>query len=113
MLDLKNVPPYVKLEVTKEDLLAFANQIALRCQPSPQTPQKEILDISKAAEFLGLAKQTLYGYTSTNKIPFYKVNKKLHFKRKELLEWMETGKVLSQTDVDADLDNYLRRKNNK
>ena len=61
MINLENVPPYVKLEVTKEDLLAFANTIALRCQPSPQIPKNEILNISEAAEFLDLAKQTLYG----------------------------------------------------
>lgn len=113
MINLEKVPSYVKLEITKEDLIEFANQLVKQIQPTPQIPEKDIFNISEAAEYLGLAKQTLYGYTSTNKIPFKKVNKKLFFQKKELVKWLDSGKVQSQDEVEDDLNNYLTRNNNK
>ena len=113
MINLEKIPSYVKLEITQGDLIVFANQIAKQIQLTPQIPEKNILNVSEAAEFLGLAKQTLYGYTSTNKIPFKKVNKKLFFDKKDLVKWLDTGKVQSQGEVEKDLTNYLTRNNNK
>ncbi len=113
MINLEKIPSYVKLEITKEDLIEFANQLVKQIQPIPQIPEKDIFNISEAAEYLGLAKQTLYGYTSTNKIPFKKVNKKLFFHKKDLVKWLDSGKVQSQDEVEDDLNNYLTRNNNK
>lgn len=113
MINLEKVPSYVKLEITKEDLIEFAHQIAKQIQIKPPTPKKDILNVTEAAEFLGLAKQTLYGYTSTNKIPFKKVNKKLFFDRKDLVKWLDKGYVQSQDEVDEDLNNYLTRNRKK
>lgn len=112
MINLEKIPSYVKLEITKEDLIEFANQIVKQIQPTPQIPEKDILNISEAADYLGLAKQTLYGYTSTNKIPFKKVNKKLFFDKKDLLKWLDKGKVQCQSEVEEELNNYLRRNTN-
>jgi len=52
-------------------------------------PQKDILTISDAAEYLNLSKSALYKMTSKLAIPFYKVGKKIYFKHTELLEWIE------------------------
>lgn len=111
MINLNNLPSYVKLEITKEDLLEFANQIVQQIQPKTVLPPKDIFNITEAAEFLGLAKQTLYGYTSTNKIPFYKTNKKLYFKREDLIKWLDKGRMQSQNEMEEELNDYL--KNNK
>jgi excisionase family DNA binding protein len=50
------------------------------------TPKKEnkLLSINEAAKYLNLAKQTLYGFTSTRTIPFIKKGKKLYFKKSDL-----------------------------
>lgn len=56
--------------------------------PSP----KDILSIEEAADFLNLAKPTVYSLTSRREIPFFKTGKKLYFKRSELLKWIEDGK---------------------
>ena len=47
--------------------------------------KSEILNADQAAEFLHIAKQTLYSMTSRRKIPFYKNGKKM-----DKLEFVET-----------------------
>ena len=52
----------------------------------------ELLSITQAAEYLNLAKQTLYGFTSKGDIPYLKKGKKLYFKKAELTKWVTDGK---------------------
>lgn len=52
----------------------------------------EILNVDQAAEFLSLAKQTLYGFTSKGEIPYLKRGKKLYFKKSELEAWVNEGR---------------------
>lgn len=49
-------------------------------------PRDEILNIAQASKLLNLAKQTIYGLTSQNKLPFFKRGKKLYFRRSELTQ---------------------------
>lgn len=51
----------------------------------------EILNVTQAAGYLNLAKQTLYGFTSKGEIPHIKRGKKLYFKKSELTHWIEEG----------------------
>ena len=53
--------------------------------------QNEILTIDEASVVVNLAKPTIYSLTSKFKIPFFKKNKKLYFKRSQLLEWISEG----------------------
>ena len=55
-------------------------------------PIPEIMNIQQASEFLSIAKQTIYHYTSTRTIPQFKRGKKLYFKKHELLEWLTKNK---------------------
>ncbi len=70
---------------------------------SQPTEQKQIFSISEAAEFLNLAKQTLYGFTSKREIPFIKKGKKLYFKKSELESWLLEGKRKTMTDMEHEL----------
>ena len=58
----------------------------------------EILNADQAAEFLHLAKQTLYTFTHKRKIPFYKNGKKVLFKKHELQDWMDSGRQYQADD---------------
>ncbi len=58
----------------------------------------EILNSDQAAEFLHLAKQTLYTFTHKRKIPFYKNGKKVLFKKHELQEWLDSGRQYQSDD---------------
>jgi excisionase family DNA binding protein len=45
--------------------------------------------IDEAAEYLHESKYTIYQWTATKKIPFYKRGKNLRFKVEEILTWDE------------------------
>jgi excisionase family DNA binding protein len=70
----------------------------------PNQEQDRNLSISEASEFLNLAKQTLYGFTSKNEIPFIKKGKKLYFKKSDLQKWLLEGKQKSKSEIRRELD---------
>jgi excisionase family DNA binding protein len=52
-----------------------------------QTAENRLLNLSEAAEFLRVARKTLYGLVSQRRIPFRKAGRRLLFLEAELLEW--------------------------
>ena len=74
--------------------------------------QKEILTVDDATVYLQLAKNCLYKMTSKKEIPFYKPGgKKIFFKKSELDDWIFKGKVLSNDELEIDVEDYLSRTN--
>lgn len=74
----------------------------------PQTA--DILDVRQAAAFLKSKITTLYEKTSTKTIPHFKKGNKLYFRRQELEEWIQKGKVKTVDDVQAEAITYTTRK---
>lgn len=111
-LDLANLPPWVKIELTKESLLAFGDHLLATAAKKSTTDKDvgEILTIDEAAKFLKLAKQTIYQLTSKRAIPFYKRNKRIYFKRSELLAWLDEGKQDMQVEFDDEVRIYLQNR---
>lgn len=94
---------------TKTDLEAIVENSVrkvLQGQSLTKIEPKEIyFSVEQAAEYLQLAEQTLYGFTSKRKIPFIKKGKKLYFKESELKKWLETGNKKSKTEIEKELEN--------
>lgn len=109
MFDIKNLPKGVKLEVNKEDLIAFANHLIGAKQQMEN--DKKIISLEEVMEMTGLAKQTIYGRVSRGTIPYYKAEdgKRLRFKKSEILEWMQSGKKHSKTKVEQAIDAYFEK----
>ena len=59
----------------------------------------ELMDVDQASEFLHLAKQTLYGLTSERLIPYLKRGKRIYFKKEDLLNWVNQGKMKTQDEI--------------
>lgn len=57
------------------------------------------LTVSEAARYLNLAKQTLYGFTSSRTIPFIKRAKRLLFTKSDLDAWLAQGKKQSLSQI--------------
>jgi excisionase family DNA binding protein len=57
------------------------------------------LNVNQAAEFLNLAKQTLYGLTSNRGIPFFKKGKKLYFRESDLKNWLLSGRKATRDEI--------------
>ena len=64
-----------------------------------ESEEDEILNVQEAAAFVGEAVATIYGRTSKREIPHYKKGKKLYFKKPELIEWIEGGKVKTAQEL--------------
>jgi excisionase family DNA binding protein len=61
---------------------------------------EKLLDIQGVSELLGLAKATIYSKLSRNELPYMKRGKKVYFKEKEILEYLNRGKVLSNDELE-------------
>jgi excisionase family DNA binding protein len=60
---------------------------------------KKLLSINEAAEYLGLAKKTLYNMVWQKKIPHYKpCPKKILFRMEQLDAWLESHFVPAKWD---------------
>lgn len=97
-----------KIIVTTQAELETLIQCTVRQALSEQVSNakesvNEILSVEQAGRFLNLAKQTLYGFTSKNEIPFFKRGKKLYFRKSELEQWLTEGKqrTLKETSKEA------------
>jgi predicted DNA-binding transcriptional regulator AlpA len=66
------------------------------------------IDVNKAAEFLGIAKATLYGKCSKKLIPHLKKGKKLYFDQKELIGWLKSGKRKTINDINESVNPVQR-----
>ena len=71
------------------------------------------MDVNQAAEYLGIAKATLYGKCCNLLIPHFKKGKKLYFDKAELLDWLKSGKRKTINDINESVDtNLFKRKIN-
>lgn len=63
--------------------------------------QSTWLSIDELCEYLPdkPAKQTIYGYVSGNKIPFYKTGKKLRFLKAEIDNWLLVDRKLTANEI--------------
>jgi excisionase family DNA binding protein len=74
---------------------------------------KEILTIDEASAYLGIAKSTLYNFTSTRKVPHYKLNgKSCYFRRSELDAWILQNRVSTDAELEMHAQSICMRTKN-
>ena len=71
--------------------------------------KRPFMNLDETAEYLGLAKQTIYGYVHQKKLPHLKVNgKKLYFKVEDLDNFiMKSDYIKSDEQIDQEAKDYL------
>jgi excisionase family DNA binding protein len=85
----------LRLHDLKEIIQDSIRQILDEYLPKNQVQHSrtsDLLNIEEAATLLNLAKPTIYGLVSTANIPNMKKGKKLYFSRKELEDWIKSGR---------------------
>lgn len=75
--------------------------------------ETELIDVKQASIILNLARATVYEKTSLKLIPHYKKGKKLLFKRSELFEWIESGKIDTMADSRQRAINYIQSRDQR
>lgn len=59
---------------------------------------KDIFNLIECAEYMGVSKNILYKWTSSNEIPHHKVGKHLFFKRADIGNFLERYRVPCKAD---------------
>lgn len=68
---------------------------------------KTVLNIDEAALFTGLSVGHIYRLTSGKKIPHFKKQRKLYFKKAELEAWMLDNKILTDDEIQGKASTYV------
>lgn len=95
MSELENINPFqilAKHLVRIEEMLEVMIEDLELNRRSQAGMKLELLSVSEAADFLVLSKQAIY--RNIGRIPHYKRNGRLYFKRQELIEYVEGGKCI-------------------
>jgi excisionase family DNA binding protein len=80
---------------------------AVRNEQPPTDQPEQFLTIQQAAEFLSLTVPTMYSKVSKGELPVMKRSKRLYFSRLELLNYIKTGRKLTNAEIEAEADTYL------
>lgn len=77
-------------------------------EQTPASTQRSFLTADEAAEYLGIAKITLYTYTSKRVIPFYKTRRKIYFKVEDLENYVlnSNNRIKSTEEIYQEADRY-------
>jgi len=73
-------------------------------------PAEQLLTIQEAAEFLNLTVPTLYSKVSKGELPVMKRSKRLYFSSIELMQYLKQGRKKSNSDIEAEANEYLKKK---
>lgn len=65
------------------------------------------INVEQAAEFLNLAKYTIYTNAKKGIIPSYRAAGKVLFFESELLEWVKAGRRTSKFELETIVDNTI------
>lgn len=113
-LDISKLPPWAKVELTKEDLMAFANKLMsskVNENNSQQSLPENVL-MEDAKEILQCSSSTVHRWVNEGKLRCYKVNRRNYYKRSELLALIEGGLQKPTASEEEEIMNHIR-KNNK
>jgi len=96
--------------ILSDDRMIFAMRMIIRQEIARALLSEEkdrLLTVSEAADLLRLSVQTIYALVQKNQISYMKKTKRLYFSEKELTEWLENGRVSSQSEREKAVDSYL------
>ncbi len=68
--------------------------------------EDKIGGIELAMKLTGKAKPTIYALVSARRIPHSKQGKRLYFSRRELLEWLQSGKRKTHAEIATEAANF-------
>ena len=94
-----------------QQLNAKIDNITSLLQSAKQNVQQpDLLTIKDAANFLNLSRPTLYGKVSRREIPFMKQGNRLYFSKAELVDYIKSGKILSESEIQEQANTFLSKK---
>ena len=80
---------------------------------SSQDPSDQLLTIQETAELLHLSVPTVYGLVHRKIVPVCKKGKRLYFPKKELIEWIKSGRKKTEAELTDEAVAGFRNANKK
>ena len=93
---------YIIKESIHEEIETFLKGLNQKTIP-------ERLSLIEAAQYLGVSKSTMYGYTCARKIPFYKFGRRVYFYTKELEDCIRNSSLRhkSRGEIEKEASEYI------
>lgn len=92
-----------------ENLIQDVVKNALKRADLERSIQDGFLDINEAANYLKIARQTLYGFTSQRLVPFIKKGKRIYFRKSDLENWLLSGRKATKSEIEDSGFGSLRK----
>jgi len=92
------------------DKLVSIERLLLSQDNLNKIEDEKLLTIRQAAEILHLAVPTIYGLVQRHEIPVCKKGKRLYFNKKELTQWIKTGRKKTTAEIQSEADQYITSK---
>ncbi len=117
-IDIEHLSDRIKLEVTKADLEAFAHTLLAQHKskvPPPSVSAKKIMTVDELANYLNIARQTIYGWIHQRKIPYHKhpTGRKVYFLQTEIDEWLTANRRDSSSEIEAQAIRHIEEQKKK
>lgn len=74
------------------------------------TDSDQVLNIEQTAEILDLKVPTIYGLVSRSAIPCFKKGKRLYFSKKDLSNWISSGRKKTLEELDSEAEKIIKGK---
>ena len=110
MLEIREELSFERLPQAVELLIRKVNNLEVLIKEQPTEQADEYLTIEETASFLSLTIPTIYSKVSRRELPFMKKGKRLYFSKKELSEYLMSGRKKTVTEIEAEAESYLNRK---
>ena len=75
----------------------------------PQVIEDKLLNIEEAAEYLDLAKSTVYSKISRGELPSMKRSKRVYFSKNELTNYLKEGRRKTNAELEKDAEDYMKK----
>lgn len=99
--------PFERIDLRLDTIENLLNDLNIKSINQPKN-SNTLINTKECAELLNISIATLYGYTSRNKIPYHKQGAKLLFFKKEIIEWVKTGRQRTISEIESDVENSLK-----
>lgn len=94
----------------REDVRQLKILIEQKQNPQPKNEDDLPIGIKEASKVLNLAVPTIYSKVSKNELPYIKQGKLLYFFKKDLIDYIRSGRAKTRLEIQKEADEFLSNK---
>jgi len=99
----------LSVQEVRQMLREEVRSVLKECQPlSKPDDECDLMTIQEVSGFINMAVSSVYGLVHRKKIPHIKRGKRLIFEKKQIVEWLQSGRQKTIQSIQSDADTYLR-----